>query len=245
MNLTFDRNLFVQIGLDSGSLTMLGTIVHSFSKPGLYRGVVHEGEKVKAAFAINSDNNSASAQASIDLASLVSGSETSFGEDCRCYKQLPSTDHIPPTFVVNPRGYILFHVAQGSGGYYVHVRRADAEKEDKGYDTRSLAEGDVFTAIILRPGAYSIVNTLTKAQAELIVSYPKPAGKRYQPAPPVRVVCNQKSFEPNQLKTDPGQGVIFECRAYSRIQIKLEKPDDGAKASERVRPTGRIANRLR
>ena len=52
MNLTFDRNLFVQIGLDSGSLTMLGTIVHSFSKPGLYRGVVHEGEKVKATFTI-------------------------------------------------------------------------------------------------------------------------------------------------------------------------------------------------
>ena len=40
MNLTFDRNLFTQIGLDSASLTMLGTIVHSFPQPGEYRGVV-------------------------------------------------------------------------------------------------------------------------------------------------------------------------------------------------------------
>ena len=77
MNVTFDRNLFMQIGLDSGSLTMLGTIVHSFAQPGEYRGVVHEGAQVKAVFTISSDKSSANAQASIDLASLVSGPEAS------------------------------------------------------------------------------------------------------------------------------------------------------------------------
>ena len=45
MNMTFDRNLFTQIGLDSGSLTMLGAVIHSFRKPGEYRGSVRtEGE---------------------------------------------------------------------------------------------------------------------------------------------------------------------------------------------------------
>ena len=75
MNVTFDRNLFAQIGLDSGSLTMLGTIVHSFSQPGEYRGVVHEGAQVKAVFTISSDKSSANAQASIDLTSLVCRNE--------------------------------------------------------------------------------------------------------------------------------------------------------------------------
>ena len=50
MNVTFDPHLFTQIGLDSGSLTMLGTVVHSFAQPGEYRCVVHEGPDVKASF---------------------------------------------------------------------------------------------------------------------------------------------------------------------------------------------------
>ena len=146
---------------------------------------------------------------------------------------------------MNPRGYVLFHVSGGAGGYYVHVRRADADEKDKGYDSRSLAEGDVFTAIVLRPGAYSIVNSLTGAKGELIVNYPKQGEKRYRPPAPVRVMCQLKSFEPARAQIDPGQGVIFESRAYSRIQIKLEKPDDGPKSKEPPRPSGLIANRAR
>jgi hypothetical protein len=245
MNVTFDRNLFTQIGLDSGSLTMLGTIVHSFSQPGEYRGVVHEGAQVKAVFTISSDKSSANAQATIDLASLVSGPEASHPDDCSCCKGSSSKDGSPRRFVVNPRGYVLFHVSGGSGGYYVHVRRTDAEEQDKGYDSRSLAEGDVFTAIVLRPGAYSIVNSITKAKAELVVNYPKRGEKRYRPPEPVRVICQQKSFEPARVQIDPGQGVIFESRAYSRIQITLEKPDDGPKLKEPARPAGLIANRAR
>jgi len=240
MNLTFDRNLFTQIGLDSASLTMLGTIVHSFSQPGEYRGVVHEGAQVKAVFTISVDKNSANAQASVDLASLVLGPDASHPENCPCCEGSSSKDRGPRTFVVNPRGYVLFHVSQGPGGYYVHVRRTDAEEEDKGYDSRSLAEGDVFTAILLRPGAYSIINSLTGAKAELIVTYPKRGERRYRPPAPVRVVCHKKSFETDMLQIDPGQGVIFEGREYSRIQIKLEKPDDGPKTKEPASPTGPI-----
>jgi hypothetical protein len=245
MNLTFDRNLFTQIGLDSGALTMLGTIVHSFSKPGQYRGVVHEGEQVKAVFTIDSNNSSANAQTSIDLASLVSGAESSHPAGCECCEGSLSKDLRAPAFTVNPGGYVLFHVSRGSGGYYVHVRRTDAEKEDKGYDSRTLGAGDVFTAIVLRPGTYSIVDSLTRAKAELVVTYPKRGEKRYQPPPPVRMVCGEKSFEPNHLQIDPGQGVIFETRAHSRILVKLESPDDGPKAKEPPLSPGRISAKLR
>jgi hypothetical protein len=231
MNVTFDRHLFTQIGLDSASLTMLGTVVHSFAQPGEYRCVVHEGAQVKAVFTLTADKASPAAQVSIDLTSLVSGPD-------------PSSDQGPRRFVVNPRGYVLFHVSRGGGGYYVHTRRIDAAQEDKGYETRSLAEGDVFTAIVLRPGAYSVSNTLTGAKGELVVSYPKRGEKRYQPPAATRVVCSQRTFAPNKLEIDPGQGVIFEVRAPSRIVIKLEKPDDGPTRREPVPPRGRIPNRL-
>jgi len=245
MNLTLDRNLFTQMGLDSGSLTMLGTLVHSFMKPGEYRGVVHDGPEVKAVFTISVDNHSPDAQVSIDLASLVEGTDSAQPDGAACCPGSGAKSHEPRRFVVNPRGYVLFHVSKGAGGYYVHVRRADADQKDMGYDSRSMAEGDVFTAIVLRPGAYSIVNRSTGAQGELIVAYPKRGERRYQPPAPLRVVCSGKSFEPSRLKTDPGQGVIFECRAPSRIQIKLEKPDDGPKATEPVRPKGLLASRPR
>jgi hypothetical protein len=243
MNLTFDRNLFTQIGLDSASLTMLGTIVHSFSQPGEYRGVVHEGAQVKAVFTISSDTRSANAQASIDLASLVPGEDAPHPEDCACCKGV-SKSQTPRTFVVNPRGYVLFHVSRGSGGYYVHARHTDADEKDKGYDSRALAEGDVFTAIVLRPGTYSVVNSLTGAKAELVVTYPKRGESQYRAPAPIRVVCHQRSFDPERLQIDPGQGVIFESRSQSRIQITLEKPDDGP-TREPAGQTGRIAPRPR
>jgi hypothetical protein len=244
MNVTMDPHLFTQIGLDSGSLTMLGTIVHSFPNPGEYRGVVHEGAEVKATFSLSSDKNSAVAQVSIDLASLVSATGKSYSETSSCCKETLG-DKAPHRFIVNPRGYALFHVSHGAGGYSVHVRRTDADEKDKGYDSRSLVQGDLFTAIFLRPGIYSITNTLTGATGEIVVNYPRRNEKRYRPPLPVRVACNQKSFEPNKLQVDPGQGVIFENRASARVVIKLEKADDGPKAKEPPVPFGRIANRLR
>lgn len=250
MNVTFDPYVFTQIGLDSGSLTILGTIVHSFAEPGEYRGVVHYGADVKATFVIRADKESPTAQVSIDLASLVPGPgpDKPHPEGCSCCGG-GSGEQVPHKFVVNPRGYVLFHVSRGAGGYYVHVRRTGAEERDKGYDSRTLAEGDVFTAIVLRPGAYSIANTMTGAKGELVVNYPKIAEKReerrYRPPAPVRVICTKGSMEPNKLQLDPGQGIIFENRVPGRLVIKLEKPDDGPKAKQPAPRPGRIANRLR
>ncbi len=245
MNLTFDRNLFTQIGLDSGSLTMLGTIVHSFSQAGEYRCVVHEGEHVRAVFIVGSDNGSANAQVHIDLASLVPGRKPSHPDGCPSCKEEPAPGHMPPRFVVNPRGYAVFHVSRGAGGYYVHARRTDAPQDDKGYDSRSMVEGDLFSAIVLRPGTYSIANSLSAAKGELVVTYPVRGETKYPPPAPSRVVSSARAFEPARLQVAPGQGVIFENRVPARIRIKLEKADDGPK-KEQGRPTGgRIPNRPR
>ncbi len=236
---TLDPNLYTQIGLDSGSLTMLGTIVHQLGEPGEYRGALHHGADVKAVFYIAADSNSPVAQVTVDLGGLdqaQSGAASAAAEGtCGC--EGGSKDNSGgKRYTVNPRGYVLFHVQSGGGGYYVHLRRVDAAETDKGYDTRTLKNGDAFTGMILRPGTYSIVNTLTKAKTEAVVQYPKIGDKPYVPPAPVRIECTAKGFDTKgRIELGVGQGLVFQARVDSRIEIKLEKPDDGPARPDRGR----------
>jgi len=245
MDVTFDRHLFTQIGLDSGSLTMLGSVVHGF-EAGEYRCAVHAGAEVKAVFVVHADPDSANAQATVDLEALASGPArpvSGGGDgDCGCGDGGAKPAAAVPRYTVNPRGHVLFRVGRGPGQYYVHARRTDAPQEDKGYDTRALAPGDAFAAIVLRPGTYAVKNTLTGAQAELVVDYPPLKERRYRPGAPLRVTCEAKAFAPATLRTGPGQGVIFESRVPSRVSITLTKADDGPADRQRPRPPRRFVN---
>ena len=235
---TLDPNLYTQTGLDSGSLTMLGTIVHQLGEPGEYRGAVHLGPEVKAIFFITADPNSPNAQVTVDLDALDrAGSAPAAGskESCECWEGSQDAS-ASKRLVVNPRGYVLFHVRGGAGGYYVHLRRIEAAVDDKGYDTRVLKSGDAFSAMILRPGTYSVSNTLTKASAQIVVPYPKVGDKPYVPPPPARIECTAKGFDgKGRVELGVGQGLAFHARADSRITIKLEKPDDGPPRPDRAR----------
>ena len=232
MKATIDPNLYTQIGLDSGSLTILGSIVHSLGDPGEYRVALHHGESVEGVGFVTVDKSSPVAQATVDLATLSASPEITGGaaaagdKDCCCGSGEQGSA-AGQRFTVNPKGYVLFRVSSGSGGYYVHVRRIDADPKDKGYDSRTLGAGDLFSAVVLRPGTYSVHNTLTKAKGALVVTYPKVGEKGHVTPNPIRVACGTGSFEPAKLQVEPGQGIIFEAKAPSRIEIKLEKPDDG------------------
>ncbi len=219
MSLSFDQNLFTQVNLDSGSLTMLGTIVHSFAEPGEYRGSVHKAGGEQAVFYITVDKDSAVAHADIDLASLPDYSgETK--NDC-CDESLASR------FTVNPKGYAVFHVTHGGSGFSVRVRRATEDPKEPVFNSEQLGEGDTFAASIIRPGTYTIVNRLTQARAEVTVSYPVIGKTPYRPPEPVRVQVGPKTFEPASIQLKPGQGLLFDCKAPARIVIELAKPDDG------------------
>ena len=92
----FDRNMFTQIGLDSGSLTILGAVIHSFGEPGEYRGsAAREGDQ--AVFFITVDKNSPVAQANIDLATLAKPEQPS--------KECCESEEARNRFSVNPKGY--------------------------------------------------------------------------------------------------------------------------------------------
>ena len=217
---TLDANLYTQIGLDSGSLTMLATVVHPMTEPGEYRGVLHSGKEVDAVFYIKVDRESAMAQADVDLASLTGESS----DECKCSS---GNHHGPRHFTVNPKGYVVFHVSKGGGGYFVVVEKADENSKAKPFDSRDLKEGDLFAATILRPGTYSATNLNAKSRGEIVVTYPI-VGKFANPPPnPVRITSGRDTHEPKRVMVQPGQGIIFEPKAPSRFKIELLKADDG------------------
>jgi hypothetical protein len=217
--------MFTQIGLDSGSLTMLGSVIHSFGEPGEYRGSVHgEGEQV--VFYVTVDKNSPVAQVNIDLATLARPTDPA--------KECCEEEGTRNRFSVNPKGYALFHVSQGPGGFYVHVRKAEENRGEKIFDSRSLGEGDIFSAVLLRPGTYSVANTLTDARAEVVISYPQVGKTPYRPPGPVRVQVTKGAFEPRSIRLSPAQALLFDCHTEARIRIELEKPDDGPGRPRRV-----------
>ena len=213
--------------------------MHQLGEPGEYRGALHHGPDVKAVFFITADNTSPVAQVTVDLAGLekkASSASPAEGEEpCGCAGD--SNDSAgSKRYTVNPRGYVLFHLQGGAGGYYVHLRRINAAENDKGYDTRTLKSGDAFTAMILRPGIYSVRNTLTKAAAEIVVPYPKVGREPYVPPPPIRIECTANGFDAKgRIELGVGQGLVFHVRVDSRIEIKLEKPDDGPPKTDRGR----------
>lgn len=205
---------------------MLAAVAHTFTGSGEYRGAVHLGEKVESVFYIKADKNSPVAQVNVDLAVLTAVAAQ--GGSCCC----PESKEVPNKFVVNPKGYAVFHVSSGSGGYYVHLRKADEDPKQKVFDTRKLEEGDIYSAVVLRPGRYSVTNTLSKAGAELTVHYLSVSKTAYRPPAPVRVDVGDKGFEPRKIEVHPGQGILFHFSQPSRIKIDLVKADDGPRRSQ-------------
>jgi hypothetical protein len=237
MAFTLDRNFFTQVGLDSGSLTILGVIVHSFGEPGQYRGVVLSGEQAEATFYVSVERECAVAQVNIDLAELAGSAPAgttqakSSDSDCGCGGQAAAAGDAAGHYTVHPKGYAVFRVSGGAGGYAVNVRKAVEDPELQPYDSRKLQPGDIFSAILMRPGRYSIRNALSKAKAEVTVSYPGGGSRKtpYRPPAPETVELGKK-IEPARIALKPLQGLNFNVNAEARIVIELEQADDGPNA---------------
>lgn len=218
--LTFDQHLYTQIGLDSGALTQLGALVHSFQEAGEYRGTARRGELPEATFQVSVDPGCAIAQVDIDLAALADEDDPC-GDDAR-------------HFTVHPKGFAVFRVSNGSGGYWVNVRRADEDRAVKAYDSRRLEQGDIFSAMLLRPGRYSIKNELSKARGEVTVAYPTVGKTAYRPPAALNAECGG-TIKPSAIRLKPAQGLNIHATGAARIKIALVEPDDGPKS--RPRPT--------
>lgn len=215
--------LFSQIGLDSGALTMLGGIVHRFPDPGQYRGVVISADDSTLVFQLTVDENEAAIPMNFDLAAVVEGSA---GSPCQCAAGHGGQPH----FVLGCRTPLLLHVSGGRGGYAVHVSPAAEEPQRPVFDSRQLNGGDLFAATILRPGRYTVVNTLDEngRGASMEIPIPTVGRSARRPPPAAQVVCGPGGFEPSEIRLSAMQGSVFACETPARISIELEQPYDPA-----------------
>lgn len=243
---SINYQLFTQTSLDSGALTMLGTVIHNFSESGKYLGDVLLGKRTVGKFYLTVDKECPAMQVNIDLSML----------------HQPASKHrkiMEKRFVVNPKGYAVFHVSRGAGGYAVCVGRIGEKHESGMFDSRELKKDDLFAVTLIRPGTYSVTNVNTKAKSEIVVAYPKIEKIRepYCPPEPVSIECTKKAFEPGKImekaleqnkstkkafkrgriEIKPAQGQVYRLKSPSRIKIRLVRPDNGPKGPRQPRIT--------
>jgi len=252
MKAYINHHIFTQTSLDSGALTMLGAIIHNFPEPGIYHGTVFQGPETVALFQLLVEEDSPAMQADIDLAALKAPAEC-----CDCGSEGHDVEQY---FSVNPKGYAVFYVSRGAGGYAVQVAKVPAEgdKEQQkkraaaAFDSRELKDGDLFAATLIRPGTYSVTNENAKATGQIAVAFPKPGKAPFRPGDPVSIECTAAVFRPAKIAIEASQGQLYRVKVPSRIKIELLKPDDGpavspeptiASWSKPGRPKNRVGTR--
>jgi hypothetical protein len=239
MKLNINRHLFSQVNMDSGSLSMMCTVVHRFSQAGEYEGIALKGQTVLRRFTIAVVENTSSTP------KAASPSQSSPSSSVQTAAKPGTTDASGPAnniatqvnidlkdltsnqFVLMAGGYAVFHVSAGPGGYAVQVNKLEKQgNQIKVFDNLELKDEDMLSVTVIRPGTYSVTNTMNNAKAELVVNYPE-LGKTRMNLSPVKIECNgQNQISPNRIRIDPSQGMIFTFKTPSRIKIELTKPDD-------------------
>lgn len=226
MKTIINHHLFTQTTLDSGSLTMLGSIISTLSKVGEYEIAVLRGEQVKKIMHLIVDDNCKSMQLNIDLAAPKTQSE----KNCGCKKE---NSNQLTRFALNPQGHVLFYVSRGSGGYWVSA----GMDNKKVFDSRQLNQGDIFVANLIRPGTYLVTNTNTQANGKIVVAYPETGKLPFRQSGPVEIECTEV-FNPDKIEIQPSQGQIYRIKSQSRIKIELVKPDNGPAGADQPRAIG-------
>lgn len=210
MKAMINRHMFTQGNVDSGSITMMSTIVHKFSEPGEYKGNVIKGRNIVGHFTIivgKKETPGLPTQAQIDLRQVEAPTARADGA-------------LANRFSVGADGYAVFKVAAGAGGYAVEVYKDGS----KVFDSCELQGDDLYYVMVLRPGTYSVTNAVTNARAELTVAYPEKGMARN--AEPVRIECGKGGITPERISVKPMQGMVFSCKAPTRIKIDLVRPED-------------------
>ncbi len=83
-----------------------------------------------------------------------------------------------------------------------------------------------------------MINTITKAEAQLVVAYPEMGKTAYRPPEAMHIQVGRDGINHKAIQLKPLQGVIFDIKAPSRIVISLAKPDDGPGGGPQTGPRG-------
>jgi hypothetical protein len=240
-----NHRLFTTSVFDSGALGVLAYVIHQFPE-GQYQATIYrDGTRVGTTrFRVT---ESANLQLNIDLATMASAARTSApcaGRESPCAGR-ESDDGTP---VVSPKGYVLFYVSGGAGGYSVTVGDESARRAV--FDSQTLSEGDLFALSLLAPTTYSVLNRSGTAQGEIQVTplptRTDPRTPRTDPRtlPPVYVEAHPDTFQPSSVSLHLAQGLAFRIHGTGRIVV--ERRPAPAREARRLTPEGKsILRRVR
>jgi hypothetical protein len=226
--------IFMQTTYDSGALSGLSSVAHKFEQAGVFAAVVHKDGAPLATVKL---------AVSIPVTSLeemvAKAPEALAGTLNALAEMMPHVDlaRLPAmgeqaVLHTAAQGYALFHAMSGDSGFAITVHHAAQPATGApAFDTRQLGPGDIFSALVLRPGAYAVKNTVNGSQTSLTVAYPVVGTTPYVPPNPAEVTCADNGFSPAPIKLQPAQGLIFRINTRARITIDLVTPDDGPAAA--------------
>ena len=206
-----NKRIISQTTLDSGEITPMMAIMHTFTEPGSYNVTVFQGDKQTATFPLIVDENAPQMLNRIDLGSA----------NCSC--------------AVNPKAPTVFHAPNGNRGYAVLVEKFDGTAGSKVFDSKNLQDGDIFFATLLRPGDYQASNK-RGAKCKISVSPPKTKrmmftvtsqqGTNRPKIETVQVECTATGFKPENVNIQPAQPLVFMIKTPSRIKIEYETAEE-------------------
>ena len=221
MNAKVNLQLLNTTRFDSGALGLMAMVIHPFTQPGHYRGMVLLHGKAVADFRFMVDEKSDEMQLDIDLATInqrAQGRIVERAADCNSDGAL--------TQVVSPKGYVLFHASTGTG-YSAKVAHVEGRAV---FDSTELNSGDLFATTLLEPAQYSAKNTLGKASADINVSLPEDLKKQLTTMEAVNISIDCGKFNQDHIQLTSTQGIVFQINESARIVI--DKKSSGAPKAE-------------
>jgi hypothetical protein len=220
MDALVNRQLLEQTTWDSGAPSGTAAVAHRFRSPGSYFATALLEDQVVGELELTVLERPGGAEAEGPPRSA----EVDLGWVRRAMRERLHPGEGERSLVAQD-GHVLFCNTGQATGYAVTVTRP--EGQEAVFDTRQLGEDDLFSVTMVRPGRYSVTNTLTGAEGGVTVAYPTVGERPYRPPDPASVVCNAGGFEPPSVDLQPAQGLIFRFEVPSRIVITLVEPDDG------------------
>ena len=225
-----NRAVFTQDTFDSGSLTVLTTLIHRFPEAGDYEVYVHSARKPVRRLHVHVSPEYGDNQINLDLSNPEGGDHA-----CGCGARAG--------YELAAGGVMGFYVSQGAGRYSVQITQMDNQKEKKRTLLKSeedVPEGDFFAVTLVRPGTYRVVTSNGNEEKKIRVRMPK--GKPYRVDEAVLIRLRKSGdFERRGVQLYPGQSVVFQMDTSARIRLMLDEAEDGIQAPSR-RPKPRRRN---
>jgi hypothetical protein len=226
MSPILDPRFLNQTQFDSAAPAGTAVVVHKFESEGEFQLLLHQGRKQLRQTRLNVQPDSASdglteqaqgpgprdapVAVALDIATLL-----------RPGAQPPESTDLPGP------GYLSLTSSQPIPEHHLVVKARDGG--DTVLDTRRLGPKSLFAVTLVRPGRYRLVNTISGAEAAIVVTYPKVGKTPYRPPEALEIDCGAKGFGASKFTISPAQGIIFRLSTESRIQLELVEPDDGPK----------------